>query len=304
MRYVGAFGSSHTEPPYGHAKVTHNWLNNSDRWDFTNQARSGNWPWSNLVRLDDELLSGNAPEIVLCDFRSVSPGRQQASLEAIIRKIWTANPQARIISPIIPSVSGGEIAALDQQALDDHAMAAVYGVHMVDLRQAEIDLVAQGHLLTEYVSDGTHQTATGHALASSLEQSLITSSGLLSPENHSILPARIYDDGYYETTEPQRILGNANAGTTGTWNTTGTRIESSEENATVTFVVTCHSFGLYSAGTENSVCDVQIDGGAWQTNVAVTHNGNYFDDLADGEHTIVIRVRSGVAIRIDEFWAI
>lgn len=248
--------------------------------------------------------------MVLCDYRAVAGAnaRNRKALEAITRKIYTANPSARIIAPIFPTPDGEDptqIADLTADEITDNALAEYYGVHLVDLRQTEIDLIALGNPITDYISDGVHQTTAGHAIASGLEQSLLTSLGRYTAENHASLPARLYDtDGYYEDTTPQRILGTANDGTTGTWSTTGTRIESNTAGSTATFIVTCRSFGLYSAGTANTVCDVQIDGGAWQENVTVTHNGQYFDDLSDAEHTIVVRVRAGAAIRIDEFWAI
>lgn len=262
------------------------------------------------MRLPDELLAGTAPDLVLCDYRSVAGAnaRNRKALEAITRKIYTANPAARIIAPIIPAPDGvdpTQIGDLTADDILDNALAAYYGVHLVDLRQAEIDLIALGNPITDYIGGGTHQTVAGHAIASGLEVALLQSLGIYTAESHGTLPAPLYDtDGYYTDTTPQRILGNANDGTTGTWTTTGTRIESSEAGATATFVVTCRSFGLYSAGTANTVCDVQVDGGAWLENVTVNHNGQYFDDLSDAEHTIVVRVRTGVAIRIDEFWAI
>ena len=279
---------------------------------WTTQAASGNWPWSNLVRYPANLKLADV-DLVLCDIRPPDVTRQVWAAEALIRRIWTDRPTARILSVTFPhknDLSDTTVAALDDYETAGNAMADYYGIPRIDYRAAVIAAAAGGDPLTKYIAAGEliHPTlADGHPLAASLVETylLANPSFTFGPADHSTLPAYYNAEAeYYATTEPQRINGTANDGTTGTWSTTGTRIESSEENATVTFIVTCKSFGLYSAGTANTVCDVQIDGGAWQENVAITQNGNYFDDLADGEHTIVIRVRSGVAIRIDEFWAI
>lgn len=276
------------------------------------QAVGGNWPWSNLVRYPANLQTANV-DLVLCDIRPTDTARQLYAAEAMIRRIWTDRPNARILSVIFPhknELSDTTVAPQDATDIAGDALTAHYGIPNIDYRQAVIDAVAGGDPLTKYIAADQliHPTMDeGHTLAASLVEAYLAAhpSFTFGTADHSTLPA-LYNAaaGYYSTTEPQRILGTANDGTTGTWTTTGTRIESSEAGATATFIVTCHSFGLYSAGTANSVCDVQIDGGAWQENVAVTHNGNYTDDLADGEHTIIIRVRSGAAIRIDEFWAI
>lgn len=279
---------------------------------WTTQARDGNWPWSNLVRYSAGIGTADV-DLVLCDIRPTNIVREMKAAEALIRKIWTDRPTARILSVIFPGKNAPEdttVADKTELNLAQEALAAHYGIPNIDYRAAVIAAVAGGAPLTDYIAadETIHPTLdVGHPLAASLVEAYLAAnpSFTFGPANHSTLPEPLYDtDGYYTDTTRQRILGTANDGTTGTWTTTGTRIESSEAGATVTFVVTCRSFGLYSAGTANTVCDVQIDGGAWQENVAVTHNGQYFDDLSDAEHTIVIRVRTGVAIRIDEFWAI
>lgn len=279
--------------------------------DLTDQSQSGNWCWSNLVRYPDELGAASGVLLVMCDARSVGQlPRESKAMEALFRKVRGDFPNAAIVAAIYPekeNLSDTTVMALTSELQDDQTLAAAYGVHLVDYRQFVIDDVAGGEPLTTYIAadELVHPTTYGKETLVDMIYNAAIAGVWLTGESHGALPSAIYDtDGYYTNTTPQRILGNANDGTTGTWTTTDTRIESSEAGATVTFIVTCRSFGLYSAGTTNTYCDVKIDDGAWQENVYITQNGQYFDDLSDAEHTIVIRVRTGVAIRIDEFWAI
>lgn len=280
--------------------------------DLTNQARDGNWSWSNLVRYPDEMGVMSGANLIMCDNRSAgySP-REQKSLEAMYRKVRTAFPNAAIVAAIYPEktdLADTTVAALSSQQQDDQTLAAAYDVHLVDYRQAVIDAVAGGEPLTTFIagSELVHPTTYGKGVLVDMIYAAANAGGWLAGESHGALPTAIYDtDGYYTDATPQRVNGNTGVETGTGWADVGTAgRESSTAGDTITFTKTCRSFGLYSAGTANTTCDVQIDGGTWQTDVAVTHNGQYFDDLSDAEHTIVIRVRTGVAIRIDEFWAI
>lgn len=305
---VGAWGNSLTEPSNGWADLTRLWLDQNypaylQTWD--NQAISGHWPWSNNIRANAEILSASK-DLILCDFRPTNTGREMEAAEAIIRRIWTANPTARIISPIFPSSSDMiNVSALSATELAANALATYYDIPLIDYRQAVIDLVAGGALLTTYLADTIHPTAAGHALCASLVEAYLQANPgfTITSANHYTLPARQYDNGDYEAS-PTRLYGTAYTSRTGAgWTDTGTRTENSTEGDTITFTATCKSFGLYSAGTANSVADVQIDGGEWQTNRTISHNG-YDQDISLAPHTITIRVRAGSAIRIDEFWAI
>lgn len=227
------------------------------------------------------------------------------------RKIRTDYPNAAIVAAIYPATldpTTNVIEDLSQRELDDQVLAAAYDVHLVDYRQAVIDAVAGGEPLTTYIDIGetVHPSETGKNLLVQMVYDAANAGGWLAGESHGALPTAIYDtDGYYTDTAPQRANGNTGVETGTGWANVGTAgRESSTAGDMITFTATCRSFGLYSAGTANTTCDVQIDGGAWQTDVAVTHNGQYFDDLSDAEHTITIRVRTGVPVRIDEFWAI
>lgn len=279
---------------------------------LTDQSVSGNWSWSNLVRYPDELGAAAGANLIMCDNRT--PGqypREQKSLEAMYRKIRADFPNAAIVAAIYPekeNLADTTVMALTAQQEADQVLAAAYGVHLVNYRQAVIDDVAGGEPLTTYLagSELVHPTTYGKGVLVNMIYAAAFAGGWLASESHGALPTAIYDtDGYYTDATSQRIDGNTGTETGTGWADVGTAgRESSTAGDTIQFVVTRRSFGLYSAGTANTVCDVQIDGGDWQENVAVTHNGNYFDDLSDGEHTIVVRVRADAAIRIDEFWAI
>jgi hypothetical protein len=269
------------------------------------QAKSGHWPFSNNIRYAAEL--GAAPRnFYLGDYRIVNIGRDSKALEALTRRIYTDNPQAVIVSPIIPEDgnSNGQVDDLTQAMLDTIEMAAHYGVHLVDYRQEVIDRVAGGELLSVYMSDIIHPTAYGQQICAEMIEAAIVANGWLTPENHSVLPARLYDNGTYEA-EPTRTLGTGYDAISGTgWVPTGTRIVSSTAGDTVTYSATCQQFGIYRADSASPLIDVQIDGGDWLLSQVVTHNGFYGGDLTYGPHTIVFRVRSGYPIRIDELWAI
>lgn len=248
-------------------------------------------------------------DVVLCDLRPTNTGQELKAAEALIRRIWTDRPGARIISPIFPARDTG---ATTVNELEDYEIAANtlcqhYGVIQIDYRQAVIDLVDDGADLNTYMADEIHPTTAGQQLCfEMIRDYLIANPDIIhEAEDHNTLPARLYDDGGFER-EPARIVGTDNDSTTGTWSTTGTRIESSTAGSTVTFTATCQSFGIYrsDSGYVTATVDVQIDGGAWQLARAISHNGFYGTNPEYGEHTITIRVRTGSTVRIDEFWAI
>ena len=305
---MGAFGSSITEPSTSYAFLVRDWIatTNADKAvAWTLQAISGHWPWSNLIRYPAQLQAAMPVDVVLCDYRLVNDWDYPA-LEALTRRIYTDNPQAVIISPIIPEDvdTNGAVDALTQLNLDSVALGEHYGVHFVDYRQEVIDRVAGGDSLSLYMADAIHPTTLGQQICAAMIEAAILANNWLSPEDHSTLPARLYDDGTHEL-EPTRAVGTSGT-RAGTWTVTGTRIQSSTAGSTVEFAATCQQFGIYRSDTGYTVpsVDVQIDGGAWQENVAISHNGFYGTAPSYGAHTITIRVRAGVTVRIDEFWSI
>jgi hypothetical protein len=307
---IGSWGDSLTEPVDGYAELMKNWfIANYPQYQVTrmSQALGGNWPWSNLVRYPANLGSINC-DLVLCDVRPTNTGRELLAAEALIRRIYTDNPTARIISPIFPANQDGDPTTVDAKLANEIAgetLCTAYDIVMVDYRQAVIDAIAEGANISTYMADIIHPTTAGRYLCYEMVRDYLIAhpSWMLSPGNHSVLPPRVNAGSADYENEPVRIVGTGRDAVTGTWTATGTRIESNETGATITFHATCQSFGLYTPGTYNTVADVQVDGGDWLTDCTIGYNG--FDgDLIRGPHTFVVRVRAGVPLRVDEFWAI
>jgi len=304
---IGAFGSSITEPSTSYAWLVNEWTKThypSKVVTFLNQAISGHWPWSNNIRYNAQLHT-QISDIYLTDFRIVNTGRDDRALEALVRRIYTDNPRAVIVSPIIPedADSNGVIDSLNALNTANATLAALYGVHLIDYRQYVLDRITAGDALSVWMADAIHPTVVGQAQIASMIESAILANGWLNGEDHSVLPARIYDDGEYENT-PTRKLGTDYDSKTG-WTISGSQISSSTNGHIVTYSATCSQFGLYdsSSGYVNPNVDISIDGGAYTTNQTLTHNGWYNTALSYGAHTISIRNR-GSLVRIDEFWAI
>lgn len=229
------------------------------------------------------------------------------SMEALIRKIWAANPNTRIIGLMFPkftdntdpSVNSPTNAAYMTEIIN---LYAHYGIPYLDYLTPLQNLVnVGGHHLNEYydVSDPVHPLQPGHAIIYGLINPYLPASGAVSP---SPLPARLYDNGDFEYTAIHRV-GTDNDGTTGTWSTTGSQIRSSEVGATVTIVGTFSSYGLWRTDALYNYCDVSIDGGPFDTSLVLF--GKTGNEIPGGRglHTLVFRVRSGT-VKIDEFWMI
>ncbi len=277
-------------------------------WSFLNAARSGHNTWSNLVRLQTEILALN-PDIVIFDTANdTNESWQNAATEAYIRRILTAYPNARLAAYNFPAVSDqntnsninsptNEAAILSREALYAH-----YGIQLLDYWGTIQDLVNNhGHNLNEYMSDTIHPDSDGHNEAY----------GLLLPylpfglsAGSGVLPARLYDDGTLENT-PTRRNGNANSGETGSWSTIATTgRQSSSAGATIAFNnVTCSTIGAYRAdGGSNANLEISVDGGAYY-NFTLYQNGGQLNEGL-GTHNIIIRLKTGGTCRIDEFWAV
>lgn len=269
---------------------------------FSSQAISGHNTWSNLVRLvtgDDLFIFDHAND--------ADTTWNYASLEAMFRRLWTANPNTRIIvvnSPTWITQDMSNNAIVDTptnktviEAVE--ALAAHYGIPVVDYWGWCQSVVPGTFNLTDLTADTVHPTSLGYTNMAALLESLLPNGGGAKP---GTLPARLYDNGDYENT-PTRTLGNANDGTTGTWATTGTRIESSTAGSTVTFSATCQSFGIYrSDGGSSSGIEASVDGGAYADLVSY-QNGTVIV-AGRGAHIIAFRVKAAGTVRIDEFWAV
>lgn len=300
-------GTSFTNAFAGFRPIVQQWqLANYPRYAFTfsNQALDGHNSWSNLVRLNT-----GADVFIIDHANDGETAFERAALEAIIRRLWVVNPNTRIILINAPTwitldTSDNEVvnAPKNQVVIEEvEALAAHYGIPVVDYWGWCKQVVNGGtYDLVDLTADKVHPTQLGHDNLALLLQTLLPSGGARKP---SALPVRLYADSELYENEPTRKNGTANDGTTGSWTTTGTRIESNSEGATVTFSATCQSFGIYrSDGGTSSGVEVSIDGGAY-ANLVLYQNGTAIAG-GRGAHTITFRVKSGGSVRIDEFWAI
>lgn len=251
-------------------------------------------------------MLNTSPNLVVFDTVNDGGGNHCAkSVEAFIRLIWAANPSTRIIimrAFSVPAthdidtadqVTSGELDELD-------AIAAAYGITVVDYYSAVKALIDGGAAITTYVSgDWVHPTATGYALMASLLAPYLPNGGTSKP---STLPARVYDtNGYFENA-PTKILGTAYDSRVGTWSDSGGEVSSSTPSDTITYTVTsapAHSIGCYRADGGTNTVQISYDGGAFNS-VTFYQNGV---EVPSGFTTVTIKVSSGT-VKIGEFWAI
>lgn len=298
-------GSSFTQSNPGYSYTAQQWQRtNLPAYDFafSNQAAGGDNTWSNLVRL----VTGD--DLFIIDHANDSLEFHFASMEALIRRLWAANQNTRIIMVSSPTWltkdtgDNGQVntpynatVLADMEALADH-----YGVAWIDYWAWCRSVVPDTYDLTDLTADTVHPTAIGYAAMAALLEVELPTGGSAKP---ATLPARLYDSADYENT-PVRVNGTANDGTTGTWSTTGTRIESSTAGSTVTFAATCQSFGIYrSDGGSSSGIEYSVNGGADWLDMVSYQNGTVIPG-GRAAYSIIIRVKAGGTVRIDEFWAI
>lgn len=275
------------------------------QWSFVNAAQSGHNTWSNLVRLQRDILANNPDVIVFDTANDSAQDFQNAALEAFIRRIWDAG----II--ILGAYNFMQVADEDVNANIDtpgnqdgieaaEALYAHYGLRLLDYWGTIQQRVNnEGHNLNEYMGDVIHPNATGHDEAYALLSPYLPLNGLSQPNP---LPARLYDDGTMEN-EPTIRLGNANDGESGAWSTIATTgRQSSNVGDTITFNdVTCSTLGAYRGDALSATVEISVDGGAFREFYLYQNGGALVEGL--GTHDIVIRVLSDT-VRIDELWAV
>jgi len=308
---IGWAGTSFTSSNPGYSYVVDQYL----RSNFLAQeitpnhaAIGGHNTWSNLVRLASGGISNNPQLLVLDTVNDAAGNHCGKSLEALIRRVWAANPNTRIILMRFATYGNRDVNAnvnfpVNAAALVEFdAIAAAYGLTVVDWHGRIQQLVnSEGHNLNEYISEegvsDVHPNTTGYALAATLLQAVLPGGGTSKPLN---LPVRIYDNGDYENT-PIKINGTAYNARSGTWADSGGQVSSSTVGSTITYIATCQSFGCYRVDGLTNDVTVSIDGGAF-VSMVFYQNGV---EIAGGRaaHTIVIKVNSGT-VKIDEFWAV
>lgn len=229
------------------------------------------------------------------------------SVEATIRRIWTANPATRIILVRFSTFTDRTInstvnSPVNSAALVEFdALAAAYGIPVIDWTARIQQLVNnEGHNLTEYVSvDNVHPSTGGYAVAAELMETILPAGGASKPAGY---PNRLYDsNGYLERTVTKK-LGTAYDSRTGTWADSGGEVSSSTATSTITYTVTtapAYTIGCYRADGGTNTVDISYDGGAY-TAQTFYQNGI---EVPGGFTTATIRVTSGT-VKITEFWAV
>lgn len=258
-----------------------------------------------MIKLQANLLAYSPDTVIIDTANSDGSDMDNATIEALVRRIWTICPQTKIMMFNFFAVADHDIDANVNSPTDEanvlatQAVAAAYGITLVDYWGTIKQRVnSEGHHLNEYMDDTIHPNETGHGEAYDLLSPHLPFGGGAKPDT---LPDRIYDtDGLYENT-PVVKNGTDDDSRTGTWTEDGTKISSNEAGATITYSATCQSYGCYRADAGTNTVQASIDGGAF-ANASFYTNGT---PIAGGRaaHTITIKVVSGT-VRIDEFWAI
>lgn len=272
-------------------------------YSFPNASISGNNIWSNLVRLQRDMLDYSPNMLVIDTANSSGLGFQAASLEALVRRVWMANPNTRLFLWNFAQVTNIAVNAsintpTNQADIDAvEAVCAHYGITLLDAWGAIQTLVNGGQNLSTYMADTAHLNQAGHEVAYGLLAPYLPNGGAVAPNP---LTARLYDNGDYENAATI-TLGTAYDSRSGTWNDSGSQVSSSQAGAIITYSATCQSFGCYRADAGTNDVQVSIDGGAYADSLFY-QNGVA---IAGGRaaHTIAIKVKSGT-VRIDEAWFI
>lgn len=271
-------------------------------WTFVSTASNGYTTWTNLVLLST--LTAAAHELIIIDpVNDDSTDFRKATCEALIRRIRTILPAARLVLMKFATVSDQNVdasintptnSASYQQWSD---MAAHYGIQLIDVVAGMQAAVAGGTHLNTLLADTVHPTVAGHTIAYNLLQPYLNSSQApITP-----LPARLYALSSDYENVPVVQNGSAYTSRTGAWSDNGAQVISSEVGATITYTATCQSFAIYRADSVASGVEYSIDGGAYQGMNAYPAYG--WPIVARALHTITFRVTSGT-LKIDQVWMI
>jgi hypothetical protein len=281
------------------------WLYNNHlnyKFTFILSAKSSHNIWSNLVRLSRDSLAGNPAVIILEHANGLMTDE---TMEALIRRVWTASPTTKIILIEAPSWLNMDYHdnAIVTTPINTAAMSVVnataahYGIPIIRWWEWAKSFVPEIYDLDEIISDGVHPTILGYSYISSQTELYLAQGFNISP---TTLPDRLYDCEDYENESIIKV-GTDYDSKTGTWSEIGTVVESSEADATITYSATCQSFGCYRADGVYQSVQISIDGGIFSA-LPFYQNG-YAIPSGRGLHTITVKVVSD-SVRIEEFWAI
>lgn len=295
-------GSSITANLTGYAIQLSNWLNATyTNYDisWSQDSISGTNSWNNLHRRRSSqrivtIDVANDADNVLC----------KAALEAFIRKTWTDDPASKMVLVLPPAVTNQNDDAtlttpVNNGALNNtRALAAHYGLPLVDMQDAFQDEIDLGGHLNTYMADTIHWAAPGHTLCLGRLQAIMTAS-FMATAQMAELPTRLYAESLDFENAPEMKNGTAYDARTGAWTDNGTEVATAEVGATITYSGTFRSIGC--SNDDCPAIDYQIDGGEWVQNVVLYQNGLDLG-VTSAAHTVTLRCRT--TIKITAWWAI
>ena len=297
-------GSSFSANPGYRLLVNAYCSNHFPQYDFTFHvlAIGGNNTWSNLVRFT---VGG---DVFMLDHAN---DWTAAWAEALVRRVWAANPATRIIlisSPSWNSLDTSNDSLVNAPAnlkvlKEIQALASHYQIALVDYWGWCQNLVNGGtYHLKELTDDTIHPSATGNTAMAHLLEAFLPAGGTPQPD---ALPERYFPDSLVYERPPMRIAGTDYALRTGKgWSDNGTTISSSLPGDTVTYTTLdfWSSFGSWRSDPGTNVVEISLNGGEFS---AMTFNQNGYDLYSITYDTITIRIPAkGGSVKIEEMWFI
>jgi hypothetical protein len=297
-------GSSFTSLPGYRPLVNAYCLSNFPQYDYTFPilAIGGNNTWSNLVRLT------TGGDVFILDHAN---DWTAAWAEAMIRRVWAANPATQII--LITSPSWNTLDTSNDSLVNTPAnlkvlqeivaLAHHYGIALANYWGWCQNLVNGGNYhLSQLTNDSVHPSAIGYAAMAGLLEPFLPDGGTPAP---AALPERYFPNSAAYELPPIRMPGTAYFLRTGKgWSDKGTTITSSKPGDTVTYKTldVWSSFGSWRSDLGTNVVEISVNGGDFST---LPFNQNGYDLDSVSYDTITIRIpASGGNVRIEEIWFI
>lgn len=286
-------------------------------YEYWNEGYGGTTSWYALVRLQADVVA-HAPSIVFIEFAvndaGMGTGGTRANkwwpcLEAMIRRLRTALPDARIIiTDLYQDNSVQTTDAPDYWA----ALATKYDCEYYSARVYLRTVLESEDPTDEQLApycDGVHWTRPlGHqtiadGLAPHLPDWYPHGASGWSGDLDDYAPLHFADEADWEAT-PQIIEGSAMTRTGTGWTVSGDVISSSTVDDTASFTGTFCSFGIYHPYPWTAFTFAwSIDGGDYTEYVAGSPGVHQISNFASAEHTVTIKVVSGT-VKIEKFLAI
>ena len=268
----------------------------------TNKGSPSTGSWYGCIRLQTDIID-NSPDILYIEF-AVNDGdnsRDKGCAEAMIRRLWTAQPTMKLCAVFFPKVTDKDVD--DATNLNDAvkqnwiALCNYYNIPYVDYADYLKSVIDAGGSLADYMADAAHPTNAGHALAYSRIKDGQTSA--LSGS----LPTRLIADS--EDFENTPVIKNATDydSKIGTWSEDGTEITSTEVDATVTFSGTFRGFGI-DTNTSGGRYAWKLDDFDWVERDVLQYAGlNINTQTTRAARTVIFKVISGT-VTIKRFFAL